>query len=76
VEVFASVEEVLSDAFGFSSFLDLQYFLQCLVLPHFHHFLKYFLGDLDLPVDLDLPPEGLPGFLSWVRPLTNKAFVL
>ena len=75
-EFFAYVEGVYSYPLSFSTFLDLQSFLQCLDLPHFQHFLIPFPGDLDLPLDLDLPPDPLFLFLSSGRPLTDEAYML
>jgi hypothetical protein len=56
MEVFVYVEGASSDPLLLSTFLDYAIFLIMPTLPHFQHFLIDCLGDLDLPLDLDLPP--------------------
>jgi hypothetical protein len=63
LEVFSSIEGDSSDPFFFSN-LDLHCFFYCPSFPHLQHTFTKFLGDLDLPLDLDIPLEDLDLFLS------------
>ena len=71
-EGFFSVEEVSSGPFPLSTLFALQFLLKWPGLPHFQHpVFRGSPGDLDLPLDLDLPPIYLR--LSLGRPdLTDK----
>jgi hypothetical protein len=65
-----------SDPFTFSTLLHLHCFLKCPYFPHLRHTFTNFLGDLDLPLDLDIPLEDLDLFISWEFHLANNAYVL
>ena len=64
------MEGVSLNPFAFSAFLDLQSFLYFPSLPHFQHFLIPFLGDLDLPLDLDPPRSFI--FVSLLGATSHK----
>jgi hypothetical protein len=55
---------------------DLHVFLKNPSTHPLHRTFTIVLGDLDIPMYLDLPLEDLFLFISWERPLSNKAYVL
>ena len=83
LEVFSSIEGAPSNPFTFSILLDIHCLLKFPYFPHLQHTFTNILGDVDLPLDLDLPLEDLDIpledldlFLSWERPLANNASML